>query len=515
MRRMYPDLSAQNFVQVPIRIPAYTKDAPELEVTAYDINDPHKVKFNIKNPNYATNKVESVAYAANYTRDFKAYLQQKGATYAALLKANAGYAALTAAELKEVNSADGYDMEIPYIRDGQSFTLAVMGWNDESRPSDPDAINSKAVATAETPLQPAQDRLAGMEKLESLAGEWTATATMRTYDWEKAEAAADAKEGEEIVFYTEEVKKWKVTIGDLTTPATLSEEDRAKLTELNVKDIDAVWSEFKEQEQIFNDINKGQNRVLCQGWDLDSTEKNQSLATTTPWDLMFSSVYSASQTSYIFNDFGPKWFLQVNANGDVFVPVNYEQVPPLTRWYTATNHYLVSGNFEHGYSSYIGKDRLSVEEVSIPVEISEDGNTITLKSTDIEYVKENEDKTTETVQCKGYPNIMFDYSTQPAFYNPYIVSEVVLTKGWTEPTPEVSTPDVSTSTFSLSRQANSFKHIVNGADYKTPAKIHTLTPISINKNGGNVTRVNHKILTRKDILNNIENGYEGKYWMAR
>lgn len=513
--KMYPDLSSQNFVRTPIRIPAYTKDAPELVVTAYDIKDPHKVKFNIKNPNYTTNKVESVAYAANYTREFKAYLQQKGATYAALLAANRSYAGLTAAELKEVNSADGYDMEIPYIRDGQSFTLAVMGWNDESRPSDPDAVDSKAVATAETSRLPAAPRLDGMDKLESLAGEWTATATMRTYDWEKAEEAADAKEGEEIVFYTEEVKKWKVTIGDLTSKETLSEEDRAKLTELKVEDIDAIWTEFKEQEQIFNNINRGHNRVLCQGWDLDSNEKNMSLATTTPWDLMFSSDYSASQTSYLFNDFGPKWFLQVNEKGEVFVPVNYEQVPPFTRWYTATNHYLVSGNFEHGYSSYIGKDRLSVEEVSIPVVISEDGNTITLKSTDIEYKVEKEDKTVETIKCKGYPNIMFDYSTQPAFYNPYIVSEVVLTKGWTEPTPEVSTPDASTSTFSLSRYSNGFKHIVNGADYKTPAKVHTLTPISHKENVGNVTRVNHKILTRKDILDNFENGYKGKYWLAR
>ena len=508
----YPDLSSQNFVKKPIRIPAYTKDAPELEVTAYDLNDPHKVRFNIKNPNYTTNKVESVAYAANYTREFKAYLQQKGATYAALLEANRGYAGLTAAELKEVNSADGYDMEIPYLRDGQSFTLAVMGWNDESRPSDPDAEGSKAVATAETPLLPAVPRLDGMDKLESLTGEWTATATMRTYDWEKASAAEEGAVDE--VFYTEEVKQWKVTIGDLKTNETLSEEERTKLAALGVENVDEAWAEFKEQEKVFNDINLGQNRVLCQGWDLDSNEENMSLATTTPYDLMFSSVYSASQTSYLFNDFGPKWFLQVNENGDVFVPVNYEQVPPFTRWYSASNHYLVSGNFEHGYSSYIGKDRLSVEEVSIPVEISEDGNTITLKSTDIEYKVEKEDQTVEIIKCKGYPNIMFDYSTKLAFYNPYIVSEVVLTKGWTEQTPEVSTPEISTSALRYPRQNNS-KHIINSADYKTPVKIYTLTPISHKNSGGKVTRVNHKILTRKDILNNFENGYKGKYWLAR
>mgnify|MGYP003318012204 CR=1 FL=1 len=60
------------------------------------------------------------------------------------------------------------------------------------------------------------------------------------------------------------------------------------------------------------------------------------------------SDYNASLVDYLFYDFGPKWFLQTDAEGNIFVPVNYNVVPPMMLWYNGLEHYLCSGNYEKG-----------------------------------------------------------------------------------------------------------------------------------------------------------------------
>ncbi len=500
----YPDLTKQNFMRQAFRIPDYSKDAPELIVTAYDSYDPHTVKFNIKNPNYKSNKVERLAYAANYTREFESYMGSTS-SYADIVEANLGYAEIIGANLDKVNSKKGYDLEIDYLRDNQEFTLAVMGWNIENRPSDPDAEGSQAVATARTLPAPAAPE-ADMTLLNSLKGDWTASATVRTWNW-------NATEDNGQPFYTEKEHSWKVTIGDLTSKANLTEEDYTLLESLKVsrEDADKQWTEFKEIEKTFNETNKLQNRVLCQGWAVDDSEN---LVLTTPWDLFVHDKYGAAQTSYLFNDFGPKWFLQTNENGDIFIPVNYEQVPPLTRWYQAANHYLVSGNFEHGYAYYIGSDKLSCEEVGIPVKVeSVDGAiTITLQSTTMKYTATNEETGEKTeVECTGWPNVMYDYLTGPAFHDTYVVSEVVLTKGWTEPAPEK--PEVSTSAL---RKLNSTKgkSIINSADYTAPIGKLSITPFTSKMECGKVEKQTYKILSTEEIKNNVRKFNTEGYWLS-
>ena len=503
--KLVPDLSKQTYKATTFRIPAYTKDAPVLEVTAYDAYNPNKVKFNIKNRNYKTNKVTSVAYAANYKREFDSYMSTEGASLSTLVASNASYGALDAAAIAEVNSKDGYDIEFTYLRDAQEFTLAVMGWNDESRPSVPDAEEGKkwyetpAVATASTMRAPAAEKC-DMTELNKLKGDWTATATIRTYSW-------DVDENGNQLPTTEATRSWKVSIGELKTTNALSAEDYAKFESLNISqaDADKQFADFKEQEAIFNEVTLNQNRILCQGWAIDDTEN---MATTTPWDLMLHSKYGAATMSYLFNDFGPKWFLQTNKKGEIFVPVNYNCIPPITRWYSFSNHHFVLGNFEHGYATYIGDDWTSVEEVAMPIEISEDGNQITIKSTVIEYQKTNEDGTTEKVTCDAYPNVMYESGSGLAFYNPYVVSEVVLTRGWTEPAPEVQLANLYNS-----RKAATGKSIINSVNYKAPKKTYSITPFSANK--AKVVKGTYKFRTREEILNDFKEGkMNGKYFAA-
>lgn len=468
------DVSKQAFQHVTFTLPEYTIDEPELVVTAYESYSPYKVKFNIKNANPSI-PVKKVVYAANETREFASYMAVYGYTYEDIVLSNDGYANLSAAEVKQVNSDFGYDMEFD-VAPNTFFTLAAMGWNSEGRPSSI-GEGSKAVAEATSTDIPAADPL-DMTKLNALKGDWTATATVKTYDYNTGKTSSAQK-------------SWKVSIGDLNTNNTLSEADYAVFEEAGVNKAaaDAYLAQFNELAINYNASVLGQNRVLCQGWDLSGTRET---TTASPWDLFLMPDYNASLVDYLFNDFGPKWFLQTDADGNIFVPVNYNVVPTVMCWYNGLDHYLCSGNFEKGYANYINpQDPMGVQSVGIPVEISEDGNTVTLKSVTIK--PENE-------EIQLYPTMVFDNQGQLAFYNPYVMSEVVLTKGWNGG----ATPAPAKASSSKNLYG---KKVVNGGDFKSPAKVYSRTvfaPATKKVSEKNATVVTKKVATKEEIKKNLD-----------
>ncbi|MBP3550918.1 MAG: hypothetical protein J6J57_04645 [Alistipes sp.] len=446
---MWPDVSAQNYQHITFTLPTFTKPAPELIVTPYDAYDPYKVKFNIKNANPSI-PVKKVVYAANYTRDFASYMGALGYSYSDIIKANDGYANLTEAEIAKINSSAGYDIDFD-VRENSNFTLAVMGWNDENRPNDPDGENPQAVAEAIS-LKASPATPLNMTKLNALKGDWTATATIRTIDYST-----------EPYTYTQSTASWKVSIGDLKTDNVFTAADYLVFENEGVdkEAADAYLAEFNQQSVDYNAAVLGQNRVLCQGWAIDN---DRTLSTVTPWDLFVMPDYKSSKVDYLFFDFGPKWFLQTDADGNIFIPVHYDRVQPLTCWYSGMMHYLCGGNFESGYANFYNpNDPESVQSVGIHVEIAEDGNTITLKSYQTE-VKDAE--TGETSMVTLYPNVIYENNNMLNFYNPYVVSDVVLTKGWsaTAPTPSRK-----------SYVRHNGKRVANDAGYQTPVKPHNHT----------------------------------------
>ncbi|MBR2859978.1 MAG: hypothetical protein IKB90_07870 [Alistipes sp.] len=467
------DVSKQAFQHITFTLPEYKLPEPELVVTAYESYSPYKVKFNIKNPNYETLPVKKVVYAANETREFSSYMATYGYTYEDIVLANDGYANLTEAEVEQVNSDFGYDMEFE-VSANTRFTLAAMGWNTEGRPSTI-GEGSKAVAEAISTDIPSADPL-DMTKLNALKGDWTATATVKTYDYNTGGTSSAQK-------------SWKVTIGDLSTNNSLSEADYAvfEAAGVNKAAADAYLAQFNELAANYNASVLGQNRVLCQGWDLSGTRET---STASPWDLFLMPDYNASLVDYLFNDFGPKWFLQTDADGNIFVPVNYNVIQPMMCWYNGMDHYLCSGNYEKGYANYINPaDPMGVQSVGIPVEISEDGNTVTLKSVTIK--PENE-------EIQLYPTMVYDAQGQLAFYNPYVMSEVVLTKGWNGG----ATPAPA--------KASSSKHlygkkVVNGGDFKSPAKVYSRTVFApATKKVEKTTVANIKFPTKEEIQKNLD-----------
>jgi len=466
------DVSKQKFQHFTFTLPNYSLAEPELVVTPSEAYSPYKVKFNVKNPNYATLPVKKVAYASNYTREFTSYMSAYGYTYADIVMANDGYANLTEAEIAQVNSDFGFDMEFD-VRENSDFTLAVMGWNMEGRPSNPDKEGSKAVAEAHSASITDADPL-DISKIEALKGDWTATATIKTIDYNTGKATASQK-------------SWKVTIGDLKTNNTLSAEDYAifEANGVNKETADAYLAEFNQMSEDYNKSVFGQNRVLCQGWDLSGKRET---STASPWDLFTMSDYNASKVDYLFYDFGPKWFLQVDAEGNVFIPVNYNVVAPVMCWYNGLDHYLCSGNYEKGIANYFNpSDPFDVQTVGIPVEISEDNNTITLKSvvvnTTVEDVKQD---------VTLYPTMIFNNRESLAFYAPYVVSEVVLTKGWTEQPAAPAHTKLSSHTSGFS------KRVANGEHFKAPVKPQSRT-VFVPKQQTKTKVVDYKFITKEEM----------------
>ena len=465
---MVPDASAQNYQHITFTLPSYTLPEPKLQVTAADAYSPWKVKFNVKNPEWQTNPISKVSFVANYAHDFASYMKANGFTYTDMAMMNAGITGyqLNDADIEMVNSPAGAEIEFD-VRADSEFTAAFIAWNSEGRASNPDSTTYPGYAVARSTSEPSATPL-DMTKLNALKGEWTATATVNTYNFDNGN-------------YTTEQRSWKVTIGDLTSPETLSQDlyDFFERHGVSKEAADAYFSDFKTQETAYNQSVLGQNRVLCTGWAVDG---DRVLSTATPWDLFIMEDYNSSATSYLYHDFGPKWFLQVNEKGDVFVPVNYNRIAPLTSWYNGQSHYLCGGNYEAGYAfpyyPFAGYED-SVEAAGLPVTISRDGNTVTVNGYTVNI---------NNTLLELYPNIIFDNYGMLQFYHSYITSSVVLTRGWTGAT---SAPTRMSVKSNIVRDTKAAK-MVNGVTYTTPSKPYAKTTLIPQQK-----RVEPKVLTIK------------------
>jgi hypothetical protein len=91
--------------------------------------------------------------------------------------------------------------------------------------------------------------------------------------------------------------------------------------------------------------------------------------------------------------------------------------------------------------------------------------------------------------------MIFDNQGQLAFYNPYVVSEVVLTKGWNGG----STPAPAKA--SSNKKAYG-KKVVNNQHFTSPSKVHSRTvfaPATKKVSEKNATVVTKKVATKEEI----------------
>ena len=400
-------------------LPEVTLPKPEVVVTAVPSENPYTATFNIKNPNYATNPVMEAKFACNYKREYEAILKQY--SYTSLLK-DMGYS-LGKTEIEAINSEKGFDFTVS-SRDNETTRLAVLVYNWEGSSNNPDAQGSTAVAEYTTPYAVFAERV-NSELFDKLVGEWEATAAMVKYT---AETDADGNATGKYKKESAGNYKSPVTISaGVEYPETLPDSvyELYKKAGYDKEKTDAYYTEFKKIAKEYNARTRGFNRLLCTGYNFADASYLLNMVYT-PYDLFTAEDYSASQVSYMFYDFGPKWNLEIDKDGKVWLPLNIELEYPLEAFNFGLDYtfYMLAV----GDNSYLGapvyKDGELLVDSRFPVEVSDDFNTITIKPIIYNYKDANGNAAVETY----YPCVAQLQYGMATPLNPRVGSDVVLTR---------------------------------------------------------------------------------------
>ena len=378
-------------------LPQPTKPAPELVVTALEATSPFSISFNVKCPTKDAAKGASIA---NYEKEWL----MTGMTGQEILDAYGSAFEFSSLEIMKINSDDG--LTLTYTsRPNEKTYFAAMVANDEGT----ETFSETVIGTSL--LEPAADKV-DSALFESLKGEWTATAYV-TYGMYN-----DATEQYEPQYAT---NTCKVTIGDIEYPEQLTEEAYQIFERHGVKreDADAYYAEFKAAAKTFNDNTRAQNRILVNGFDFTGGMQPY-FQYADPYSLFISETYNGYTSDMPIYDFGPKWFLEVAADGSVTAPFNVNYFTPMSSWYTDNysiyeSHFIAYEPTTGTPVGYAGDDAGNIVNGHFPVEVSEDGNTITLKpilSGGYEF----------------YPNAAIYYGSGQYSMTFKVISEVTLTR---------------------------------------------------------------------------------------
>ena len=413
----------QRFYKEEFTTKEVTKPSPVIEVTALDMSEsPYYAGFNIKAGADITGnvqKIEVAYWACEIAREWKKYTNA-GFPMTDIIKSS--NQVFTSEELEKINSPEGLDLYFP-ILDGETLRFAAYGCNDEYTFNRIDMDdNTAGWADCTTELYAVDKTPVSSPYFTSLLGDWTARATM------SVQYVAD----DETIGTMEKTHLSKVTISDKApelSPA-LDQSVYALYQGMDKTEVDGMYEELHLLTDKFTEYRiENQNRLLCTGFfDLDPmvtpNEPVSRLDYRSPYDLFVATDYSSVDIPQLIYDFGPKWFLEVLEDGSVIVPFNSMTIPPLTAW--------------PGYPFYLGGVNAGASKVAafydsteaikgFPVEISADGNTITIKPIVI-------DASLASAYLPAGTYYMNAIGVQPMSTDVELIAtihtEIVLTRGW-------------------------------------------------------------------------------------
>lgn len=403
---------SQSFVSTTFTLPEVTKPAPEVVVTAVEDEDPYIATFNIKAPN---KDVHEAYFACNYVREFDNILDSY--TYLSLLQDMGNQFGNT--EIEMINSDAGFTFSVA-SRENATTRLAVLAYNDEGTHNNVNATGTSAVCEYTTPRANYPARV-NSDLFEALCGEWTASAGMIEY-------VTDSTTGAGKWINVEDPYTSDVTISNgVYCPESLTE-DVYKIYEdagVSREETDELFEEFQALAKEYNNRTRGFNRLLCLGYNFASPEYAMNVRMQ-PWDLFIAEDYGFEVVSNIFYDFGPKWNLEIDKDGSVWLPIDIEKEFPLEVFKYGMDHSLYM--LAVGMNSYLGgpyyRNGELVLDARFPVEVSEDRNTITIKPIVYNYTDSNGNAAVETY----YPCVAQLQYGQATPLNPRVGSDVVLTR---------------------------------------------------------------------------------------
>ncbi len=408
-----------------------TKPAPTIEVTAVEPSKPNTAAYKIFCPSAAEgNGVTKGYYISNYEREWLS----ANMTAQQILDSYAWgdpYCEFLPTEYDIINGKDGGDglvIEFP-SRPNENYHFAAVFTNSEGTRTYSDAVICR---TYETPVEKVESAY-----FESLKGEWTASALVR---FSKLRTDIDPEDetltDEEKYEQFEKTHTCTITIGDTTYPETLSETVYETFEKHGVSrdKTDAYYAQFCEAVDLFNETNRDHNRILLNGFNFagEMLEHLPYFNYQSAYDLFISDTYNGASYTMPVYEFGPKWYFEVMEDGTLAVPFNSTSFEPMASWcisgYNQLQeiHLIAYEPTMPMAAGYIGQGGYlgSAQTGYFPVEVSEDGNTITIKP----YQHE---------QLPGldfYPNVGVFYGydgTGEATYSMAlaIISEITLTRG--------------------------------------------------------------------------------------
>lgn len=399
--------TSQSFQHLEFDTTLKTLEAPEITVTPVGgevSDDPFSVTFNVKNTGSVP--VTSAAYNANYESEWAGLLAYMD--YSQILSSYGN--AFSATEVELINSEAGYNVTFNSV-DGMATRLAVIGYNDENTPNVIED-GGPAVAVQTTPYQPADEKV-DSPLFTELVGDWTMSAEVSEYDYYEGGYSRLGKQ------------TTKVTIYDgLEFPDVLPEDVYANYPDKTAEELDVLYEEFKLEAEAFNRKVRGQNRLLCVGFGFESPDTYRpTMSAQTPYELFCNPDYSGYDVATLFYDFGPKWYIEVAADGTVTAPFNSKTMSPLTAW-TGTGYYLAGNNPDAGYLTYNYDSEGKVVDAEFPVEVTDDNATVVvspLMATPDGY----------DAPVPFYPNAVAPSMYGATLGGYRIDTELTLTKGWT------------------------------------------------------------------------------------
>lgn len=394
--------STQRFIHKTFTAKEKTKRAPVIEVEAVENGDPYVATFNIKAPN---KDVVGAYWACNYAREFE-LMFNAGYSYENLLSGNYSF---SSEELAEVNSDAGLTVSYPTL-DGEVTRMAVYGCNDEYTFNNIDSSNEGAGwADYHAPMA---EKVAAISSplYEALAGDWTATATIVVKE--------QLEDGSVVSRNIDYSSKVNISASAPALPDKVDESVYALYKGSSRDDVDSMFEELGDLSDQFTEYRlEGQNRLLCNGFiDFDyykDPEKGEigRMDYRTPYDLFQATNYSSVDVPQLIYDFGPKWFLEVQADGSVIVPFNSTYMPPMHNW-PGYPFYVCGLAGEYAFLD------ANEETPGFPVEVASDYSKITIKP----IVAGGQNCYMNAVgMSQGGLEIIAT-----------VISEIVLTKGWAE-----------------------------------------------------------------------------------
>ena len=463
--------TTQKFFRTTFSTAAKSLPAPTVEVKAIPNPEgeesPYEIWYNVK---CTSGDAVSAKYACNYEREWTAMLL-RGSSYEDLVSMGNAF---SAAELEQINSSDGLDVRFSTLPD-QTSLFAVLCFNEEDTSNSIPKDDDPALARATSIKEPAKTPAPGYsEALSALSGDWTLSST--------AEVKNDDGSTTEIPVKT----KVNISAG-YSYPDVLPEsvyEIYADAVGASREKVDALYTEFKQEVDEFNAWLKSQNRILCHGFGFDNPDSYYTYFTpNTPFELFCSKTYNGVDTNSMLWDCGPKWYLQVNDEGGLEVPINSQRQYPmsLATWYTI---YPLAVS-ETGFLD-CGPDG---EDIIFPV-LFDDPSELTIGNAVLKDTEENEIEFSLTA---GYISYGYAYACG---YQP--VSALKLNQGWTEEeVPAVSS--VAAKAQKVQPYGNSYGKSVTPVKRKTPIRAPKKVELK---------EVKYKILTADEIKANIQKVYE-------